>query len=877
MTGFDFVRVTALAAATLLLCGGFKHDAIAGGSLPVVFVNGSVAASGDGTSWEAAFKFLYEALELPGDKEVWVAQGLYKPRETTVLPALRRFASLSIGPGDRVYGGFAGTETSREQRDFSARPTTLSGNIQSVGSTADNSYTVVTFQSSADSTSILDGFTVTAGNETRTVASVNAGGVKNLGGSPLLANLRVTANRGRAGVGFYSSGGAPVITNVEFSDNETQFGEANVFVAAGGSPVILSSIFVGAASGTLLEHSGASITISNSEFNGGGAADGLALAEGSTATVTDSSFEGMNIAVAAPTVDLKRVRFTDDETAVALRSGTIDGVLIEDSVAGLRAVGNVAVSNSTFIGTSQAVVAEGGEEPGVRTTLVNTTIAGGVVAVGTNEVTPTVGRLTIEDSILVDVSFAFEADESELVLTDLLIPSGCPVDPRASCSGALLTSDPELGPLRDNGGFTRTMAPAFGSPALDAGNNSTCALIDQRGVARPVDGDGDGIPTCDLGAVELDPPDARFASATSVVTEGTTAMISVLVDPHAQPLTVDYAVTGGTATNGGVDYTLAAGTVTFPAHVFEALIAVPIAADGLQEPAETVVMTLSNIAGEALLVDPRVHTLTISGTPARVAFRRASSALPEKDDEVLVTAVLNHAVAGAVSVKYRLSGTATNGQDFILKPGTLRFAIGETEKGIVLGVKDDSRVERVETIVLTLFQPTGAALGSRTKLTVTIRDDEPQRLKCQGRAATFAGTGAGDVILGTSGVDVIVSGGGNDDVKALGGADFVCAGRGNDTVDAGGGNDVVQGDAGNDTLRGANGKDQLKGGGGNDSLIGSGGGDTIMGERGTDTLDGSAGRDRLSGGPGPGDRCDGGKGVDVLLAGHACETVAGVP
>ena len=63
--------------------------------------------------------------------------------------------------------------------------------------------------------------------------------------------------------------------------------------------------------------------------------------------------------------------------------------------------------------------------------------------------------------------------------------------------------DPKLGPLAGNGGPTQTRMPAFASPVVDLVPADECDLgFDQRGDGRPVDGDFDGEPECDAGAVE---------------------------------------------------------------------------------------------------------------------------------------------------------------------------------------------------------------------------------------------------------------------------------------------------------------------------------------------------------------------------------------
>ena len=66
--------------------------------------------------------------------------------------------------------------------------------------------------------------------------------------------------------------------------------------------------------------------------------------------------------------------------------------------------------------------------------------------------------------------------------------------------------DAVLGPLQDNGGPTWTHALLPGSPAIDAGTNVGAPTADQRGIARPQDGDNDENFIVDIGAYELIPP-----------------------------------------------------------------------------------------------------------------------------------------------------------------------------------------------------------------------------------------------------------------------------------------------------------------------------------------------------------------------------------
>jgi len=59
-----------------------------------------------------------------------------------------------------------------------------------------------------------------------------------------------------------------------------------------------------------------------------------------------------------------------------------------------------------------------------------------------------------------------------------------------------------LGELGDYGGFTQVIPIGWGSSAIDTADPIICPATDQRGVPRPIDGNGDGEALCDIGAFD---------------------------------------------------------------------------------------------------------------------------------------------------------------------------------------------------------------------------------------------------------------------------------------------------------------------------------------------------------------------------------------
>jgi len=207
------------------------------------------------------------------------------------------------------------------------------------------------------------------------------------------------------------------------------------------------------------------------------------------------------------------------------------------------------------------------------------------------------------------------------------------------------------------------------------------------------------------------------------ITPSDLAVLISIATPNS--VTVDYSVTSGTADGNGIDYTLAAGTLTFaPLQTTPEYIIIDVNDDDLPESEETIVVTLSNPVNAELRYNTE-HTYTIldDDTIPTVEFESASSGGSEASTPAALTVNLSRPYKDTVSVYYAaVGGTADWGIDYILPNGLLAFDPYETSKDISVEIIDDDTPENYEDIQVVIFSPTNAVLGTNQQHWYTIYD-----------------------------------------------------------------------------------------------------------------------------------------------------------
>ncbi len=170
--------------------------------LDTLYVNKNATGANNGSSWADAYTDARDAfINTTPNSEIWIAQGVYKRNSSD-----RNTVFGWIKDSVRVFGGFVGNETDRNQRDWNANPTVFTGDIGVANDSSDNVYTVFVGGIGGLNYQLIDGIKITGGNSSEdSYPNVNTVG----GGITLDSDVNLTE-----------------IKNVEFYNNYAKQGAA---------------------------------------------------------------------------------------------------------------------------------------------------------------------------------------------------------------------------------------------------------------------------------------------------------------------------------------------------------------------------------------------------------------------------------------------------------------------------------------------------------------------------------------------------------------------------------------------------------------------------------------------------------------------------
>jgi CSLREA domain-containing protein len=237
------------------------------------------------------------------------------------------------------------------------------------------------------------------------------------------------------------------------------------------------------------------------------------------------------------------------------------------------------------------------------------------------------GSYTMRNTLLSNnkVEVAAEPDKSRLAncgcsgggsCDGLMVSQGYNLEDGNTCQFGetdQINTDPLLVALADNGGLTEThliphsaIAGGVDSPAVDAGDNVNCPNNDQRTYPRPIDGNGDGVKDCDIGAFELSNITADL-------------QISNMIAPDAINTGSNYVVTIS-VTNGAVDTDTAVTLVTGALPSIVTFLSATSTAGSCAEASGVVTCNIGDLDGTSSVT----VTLTLTAAAAGEATITAS-------------------------------------------------------------------------------------------------------------------------------------------------------------------------------------------------------------------------------------------------------------
>jgi CSLREA domain-containing protein len=263
---------------------------------------------------------------------------------------------------------------------------------------------------------------------------------------------------------------------------------------------------------------------------------------GGTVTAINTEFSrnlgGMDVLNSAGDMNVKDCTFSGNNgnAALGVGNGTIaNSKFINNEVAIHAFFGTTTVRNCTFSGNSGEHYNQGHGTihcwENSNLTIMNSTIGrnidfgaitngdgvnpGGAVILINSTVAENGGGGIINKSGVVNLTNSIVANNSNNDCSSNLVNSlGHNLDSDGSCNliepSDLPNTDPLLGEFIDDETPGRGHFPLLNSsPTIDKGNNAACLPTDQLGNPR-VDGDGDSVIVCDIGAIEYQGQPALF-------------------------------------------------------------------------------------------------------------------------------------------------------------------------------------------------------------------------------------------------------------------------------------------------------------------------------------------------------------------------------
>lgn len=469
-----------------------------------------------------------------------------------------------------------------------------------------------------------------------TSSADKGGGIASTGPLTLISTTISLNQSDQQGGGIASYAGALSMADSIITDNTVAFSDGGgIWIGPGNADAI--SITRGIIAG-------------NTALGGGG---GIYNDASPKLTITDSIISG-NTAVGAQgggiygSVTLRSSEVVGNHAQASSGGGLhtwnasiTNSTIADNSAAGdgggiyLRDNRTLAILGSTLSGNQAGASSYGGailNHPGATTTVVNSTISGNSAGYGggiqnTAGGSVSLSSVTIAGNQSPNVGgVGGMANQGTLSMVNTIIANST----NGNCSnigagsiptnqanlvqdgscGTTTSGDVMLGSLADNGGPTKTHALRVGSPAIDAGDAAYCAAEpgaanrDQRGVARPVDGDTVPGAICDIGAFEASPdpsvPTVQFSQATYSASEGDGASQSITLTRNGSlegSSQVRVSISGGTATSGadysGADFPM---TISFGSGESSQTVSIGLIDDADIEPAETIDLTVTSLS-----------------------------------------------------------------------------------------------------------------------------------------------------------------------------------------------------------------------------------------------------------------------------------------